>query len=94
MKAITAAILMALASPATADEECALRADIAEAVMRNRQAGTSLEDILKVFEGSPNGQIGRDLIGRAYWLPLYGHDEGRRWAVQDFRATVLEECSG
>ena len=82
-KAIIAAIAIATATPALAQDPCTNIGDLAETMMTHRQGGTAISELMPKLDG--NELFIKMLLG-AYAEPRYSTGEYRQRAVDDFRA--------
>lgn len=94
MKKMTLALLALLAAPATAqemthDEMCATFATYAEVVMKARQGGVSLGEVLDTIDGEP---VLRGLVMLAYDQPRFSTAEYQQEAIDVFRDEVHLGC--
>lgn len=85
---IIAAIAIALAlttaqATQSDDEFCAAQADMAEIVMKARQAGVPMSSLLEIGAPAPNPY--RQLIISAYELPRMSYAPNQEKMIQDFR---------
>lgn len=65
------------------DEFCAGEADVAEAIMKARQSGVAMSEMLKF--GAPGPNPYRQLIISAYELPRMSYAPNQEKMIQDFR---------
>lgn len=94
MKKLTLALFALLAAPATAqemtpDELCATFATYAEVVMKARQGGVPLGQMLDTIDGEP---VLRALLMVAYDQPRFSTESYQQDAISTFRDEVHLGC--
>ena len=94
MKNMTLALFALLAAPATAqemtpDELCATFATYAEVVMKARQGGVPLGQMLDTINGEP---LLRNLVMVAYDQPRFSTETYQQEAIDVFRDNVHLGC--
>lgn len=92
MKHIITAAIIALASPAWAEEPkdtCALVGEQAKRMMEHRQAGTAISTLMPHVNGS---KFYTNMLVSAYEEPRYSSDEYQTRAIQDFRNKWETAC--
>ncbi len=72
-------------------EVCSLNAELAEVIMRARQAGVPMSQIMDAFGGDGN-QIARAMTLAAYDSFRYHTENSKRRAVEDFRDEWYLKC--
>jgi hypothetical protein len=86
--AVTTSALMA----ETALEKCKVYGDVAENIMKNRQAGVSLTKIMGMIEEGPGAEGYRLLMIEAYETPRWNGAATKKRSIQDFRSSVELRC--
>lgn len=94
MKKLTLALFALFAAPATAqemtpDEMCAAFATYAEVVMKARQSGVPLGQMLETIDGEP---LLRSLVMVAYDQPRFSTESYQQEAIDVFRDNVHLGC--
>ncbi len=93
-----AAVFCGFAGPAAqaqSDEDCALMGELATTIMRGRQSGVPLTEMMRAGTQSDNpvaNDLTRKMILAAYDLPRYSSDGMQARAVTDFANDVVLIC--
>lgn len=91
---IALSTLMGGATIARADDAfCQQLGELAKGVMRNRQIGVNMSDMMKIADsGRPEGPVLRNLIIMAYDKPQYSTDSMQASAIQEFANEIQLTC--
>lgn len=92
MKHIITAAIIALTSPAWAEEPkdtCLSLGELAQTMMEHRQAGTSISTLMPHLNGN---KAATSMLVSAYEEPRYSSDEYQTRAIQDFRNDWETAC--
>lgn len=97
MVACLSGFLIAQASTSSSapnDATCAVAAKAAAAVMRSRQDGTSLADLLAAVETSPEEirKLGRELVIGAFEIPRFSSEDAKERQVEEYRDKIHLIC--
>lgn len=76
------------ASPAS---DCKLHGQVAEAIMKNRQEGVPMANMMEVAEKAKLG-FATAVIRMAYNVPRYELQENQQKAIVDFENTIYGVC--
>lgn len=71
------------------DEECLRLYSLSELIMKSRQNGVPMPDVVKIFDGI---ETMRALVIVAYDEPRYGTDEMQARTIQEFADSVYARC--
>ena len=88
MKAIIMAILMALSATAAADQ-CKMTGDIAEMMMKARQVGVPMQEMMAV---SQDNELRAAMVLDAYEVPRFTTEKFQKRQEQDFRDKWYMAC--
>lgn len=91
---ITSLLVSPMAVAESKDRDiCIMSSEVAEKIMRVRQKGVSLTDLMQSFSDpiSKSGVV-YEIILNAYETPIYYSDSARRNAIRDFKNFVAVEC--
>lgn len=69
---------------------CGVLAELGKKIMQARQAGISMEKIIKVFNG---GDFGEKITIKAYNIPRYNTHNVQEKSIGDFRDEMYLECA-
>ena len=92
MKHIITAAIIALASPAWAEEpkdKCLDLGELAQTMMEHRQAGTAISTLVPYLNGN---KAATSMLVSAYEEPRYNSDEYQTRSIQDFRNKWETAC--
>tara|TARA_R110000782_G_C14608426_1_gene391876 strand:- start:183 stop:479 length:297 start_codon:yes stop_codon:yes gene_type:complete len=87
----TALLLSANVSAKTYDQ-CKTVTSIAESVMKARQSGASLDQVMEVAVAQNMESDLTPIIMLAYDVPRYGTESYQAGAVNDFKSKILKVC--
>lgn len=91
---IAFSILLGGATIARADDAfCQQLGELAKGVMRNRQIGVNMSDMMKIADsGRVEGPVLRNLVIMAYDTPQFASDAMQADAIQEFANQIQLTC--
>lgn len=89
MNRLLIAITMALTATVAQAQDCKVIGDLAETIMKARQTGVTLSEIISLPTATT---LGKRMAIDAYKRPRFSTDEFQRSAMADFRAEWEVAC--
>jgi len=83
------------ASPVSAWDVCKHVEEMAENIMKNRQAGASMSDMMEIAnstESEATRTVARHLVVKAYEMPRFSTEEHKRNIIIRFKNKAYLEC--
>lgn len=89
---LATALLLSANVSAKTYEQCKMVTSVAESVMKARQSGASLDQVMEVAVSQNMESDLTPIIMLAYDVPRYGTESYQVGAVNDFKSKILKVC--
>ena len=89
---LTTSLLLSANVSASTYEQCKGVTTVAESVMKARQSGASLDQVMEVVIAQGMESDMTPIIMLAYDVPRYGTESYRSGAINDFKSKILKVC--